>query len=605
MTLAGDSDVLEDIAGQLTEAEIFNRFLSGKVPYHTHYMEVVKDDLFRSLDGLSSGTAAIPLYSTVTGEQLGEYAAGAAYWWQNTRATVLFEAAARRMMEDGYTHFVELGPHPVLAPSLIEVAGTQQAEPKTEIVVLPTQRRDDDDSRTLMSCVGALYCHGHELDWSARCSRAGARLLKLPSYPWQSKRFWNETQEAAEELHYRPVHPLLGQPVNAVHPTWEVELSTAAIPFLNDHQVQGSVLVPGAVFVEIALAAAKETYGSTDYCVDDLVLHRAVILDETCDPLLRTTLNPDTGALEFAAFTATADGELGWAITATAELNTLPRPARRDELFDGSESARTLSGHDFYAHTRAIGFGYGPAFQTVGGITAGDGWAEAELAIPDELAGELARHRFHPALIDGAFQTLFGARLLGNDTDEQTYLPTRIRRSAVYHRPEANMVARVRVVSATREEIESDIILSNQAGQPLAASTVSWCVHCPVRRVCRWSGSTRGSTKSSGSGCPRATTMSSQRRPARQTRPGWFWRTPPVSAQRSPNNCDATATAPNWWCTNPSMHSPRSTVATRSTRADLSSCATCSSRTWSGAASPASSIVGHSTWTETAWPITR
>ncbi|WP_264990602.1 type I polyketide synthase, partial [Mycobacterium kiyosense] len=469
VTLAGDSDVLEDIAGQLTEAEIFNRFLSGKVPYHTHYMEVVKDDLFRSLDGLSSGTAAIPLYSTVTGEQLGEYAAGAAYWWQNTRATVLFEAAARRMMEDGYTHFVELGPHPVLAPSLIEVAGTQQAEPKTEIVVLPTQRRDDDDSRTLMSCVGALYCHGHELDWSARCSRAGARLLKLPSYPWQSKRFWNETQEAAEELHYRPVHPLLGQPVNAVHPTWEVELSTAAIPFLNDHQVQGSVLVPGAVFVEIALAAAKETYGSTDYCVDDLVLHRAVILDETCDPLLRTTLNPDTGALEFAAFTATADGELGWAITATAELNTLPRPARRDELFDGSESARTLSGHDFYAHTRAIGFGYGPAFQTVGGITAGDGWAEAELAIPDELAGELARHRFHPALIDGAFQTLFGARLLGNDTDEQTYLPTRIRRSAVYHRPEANMVARVRVVSATREEIESDIILSNQAGQPLAA----------------------------------------------------------------------------------------------------------------------------------------
>ena len=34
----------------------------------------------------------------------------------------------------------------------------------------------------------------------------------------RSKRFWNETQEAAEDLHYNPVHPLLGQPVNARAP---------------------------------------------------------------------------------------------------------------------------------------------------------------------------------------------------------------------------------------------------------------------------------------------------------------------------------------------------------------------------------------------------
>ena len=40
------------------------------------------------------------------------------------------------------------------------------------------------------------------------CQRG--RLLKLPSYPWQTKRFWNETQEAAEALFYNPVHPLLG-----------------------------------------------------------------------------------------------------------------------------------------------------------------------------------------------------------------------------------------------------------------------------------------------------------------------------------------------------------------------------------------------------------
>src|SRR6185437_9817278 len=45
VTVAGDGEVLDDIARQLDELQIFNRFLTGKVPYHTHYMDAVKDDL--------------------------------------------------------------------------------------------------------------------------------------------------------------------------------------------------------------------------------------------------------------------------------------------------------------------------------------------------------------------------------------------------------------------------------------------------------------------------------------------------------------------------------------------------------------------------------
>lgn len=473
VTIAGDSDVLDDIAGQLDDAKAFNRFLNVQVPYHTHFMDAVKDDLCSALQGLSSDAATIPLYSTVTGELLERYAAGAAYWWQNTRATVLFEPAARRMLEDGYTHFVELGPHPVLASSLIEIAGSQHTDRKTDIVVTAAQRRDDDDSRTLMNCVGTLHCHGHPIAWDALYPGGGARLVKLPSYPWQSKRYWNETQEAVEDLHYNPVHPLLGQPVSAVHPTWEVELSTAMAPFLADHQVQGSTIVPGAVFVEMALAAATATYGSSEHCVDNLVLKRALILDETCDPVLRTTLNQDTGALEFAAFTATTDGELQWAITATAELNTRPRTSesdRRDTAQD-ADLVTTLSGEEFYDRTRAIGFAYGEAFQTVTKLTCGDGWAAAAIAIPVPIAAELDRYGFHPALMDGAFQTLFGANIVGQDADESPYLPTRIRRSAVYGSPRENMTAHVSVVSATRERIESDITITDGVGEPLAVFT--------------------------------------------------------------------------------------------------------------------------------------
>ncbi|CAJ1511101.1 type I polyketide synthase [[Mycobacterium] burgundiense] len=457
VTVAGDHRVLDSIARQLDEAAVFHRYLAVAVPYHTHYMDAVKNELLVALDGLSSKAATLPIYSTVTGELLDRYDDGAAYWWQNTRATVLFEPALRRMLDDGCTHFVELGPHPVLAAAIAETAGTQK------VSVTATQRRDQDDSRVLLNCVGALHCQGRDVAWENLNPGDGARLLKLPSYPWQTKRFWNETYEAEEALYYKPVHPLLGQPVRAVHPTWEVELSATTHPFLAEHRIQGSVVVPGAVYVEMASAAGRQTYGA-EHSVDNLVLRRAVILDDTCDPVLRTTLNQDDGTLEFAAFTATADGELKWTITATAELNTRPAAPPGHGALPAAGPATAVDAEEFYRRTEALGFDYGRAFRSVSSVTAGHDWAAAEIVVPPTIAGELADYRFHPALIDGAFQTLFGAPFSGQEDSDGPFLPTRIRHCALYGPADERMTVQVRVQLATREAVECDITITDREG---------------------------------------------------------------------------------------------------------------------------------------------
>lgn len=118
------------------------------------------------------------------------------------------------------------------------------------------------------------------------------------------------------------------------------------------------------------MAVANTVYGR-DFSVDNVVLHRAVILDDTCDPILRTTLNEDDGTLEFASFTATADGEPKWAITATAELNVLPPAPSSLAAADSAEPVVSISGDDFYRRTESIGFDYGDAFRTVRKVTAG------------------------------------------------------------------------------------------------------------------------------------------------------------------------------------------------------------------------------------------
>ena len=461
VTLAGDSDVLDRIARQCTDAAVFTRQLSVKVPYHSHHMDAIRDELFSAFDGLSSKAAVRPFYSTVTGEALDRYHAGAAYWWQNTRTTVLFEAAIRRMIEDGYTHFVELGPHPVLAPSILETAGKQS------VAVLASQRRGHDAGRRLLECVGALHCLGHDIDWDAMHPSHERRLLKLPSYPWQTKRFWTETQEATEALFYQPVHPLLGQKVSGVHPTWEAEMSTVLTPFLNDHRVQGSVVLPGAAYVEMARAAASEIYG-TACSVDHLVFRRAVILDDTCDPLLRTTLNEDDGTLEFAAFTATANGDTMWTITATAELNVLPPSPRVHPVPPEHQSITTIDGDDFYSRTKEFGLEYGDAFRSIRAVAAGQGWVTAELSIPAAIVEDLDSYRFHPALVDGVFQALFGAMMLDQQPGQDPYLPAGIRHCALYAAPAEQMQVHVRVHSATEEEIDSDIDVTDGAGKTIA-----------------------------------------------------------------------------------------------------------------------------------------
>ncbi len=365
------------------------------------------------------------------------------------------------MLDDGYTHFLELGPHPVLAASIFETAGAQR------ITVSAVQRRQHDDIRTFLGCVGELHCIGHDIRWAAVCpDHEYRRPPKLPTYPWQTKRYWNETQEATESLFYKPVHPLLGQAVSAVHPTWEAEVSAVLNPFLADHRVQGSVVVPGAVYIEMALAAANVVYGS-DHSVDDLVLHRAVILDDTCDPILRTTLDEDDGTIEFATFTANADGDLKWTITATAELNTLPALRTRARLNEGGGAVTSIGGDDFYARTAAIGFDYGPAFRPVKTVTAGHDWAIAELEVPQAILDEIGDYHFHPALIDGAFQALFGAPFLGQQESADPYLPTRIRRCSVYGAPEEHMKVRVDVASATTEQVECDVVITDRLGNPL------------------------------------------------------------------------------------------------------------------------------------------
>ncbi len=112
ITLAGDIDCLADIAEQLTSEGIFNRRLEVEVPYHSPMMAPIMEPLRDALRDIRPSEPNIPLYSTVTGARVSGIAYDAEYWPMNVRQPVLFAAAIQSLLADGYTHFIEVGPHP-------------------------------------------------------------------------------------------------------------------------------------------------------------------------------------------------------------------------------------------------------------------------------------------------------------------------------------------------------------------------------------------------------------------------------------------------------------------------------------------------------------
>src|SRR5207253_3927040 len=130
-------------------------------------------------------------------------------------------------------------------------------------------------------------------------------FVRLPIYPWQFKSYWTESLESREDRMLTPVHPLLGQRMGAVHPTWELELSPRLLPYLADHRIQENVLLPGAAFVEMALAAAREVFGEGEYSVEELAFRKALFLTDASDPRLQTVLNPQQATVEIYSYTPT------------------------------------------------------------------------------------------------------------------------------------------------------------------------------------------------------------------------------------------------------------------------------------------------------------
>ena len=120
----------------------------------------------------------IPVISHLTGE-----IATPEYWCQQVRQSVN-ATNVDILAQQGYEIFVEIG---------------SDRLSKNEKVSLPSLHPEKEDWQQLLESLGTLYVHGAKVDWLAFDLDYSRQRLQLPTYPWQRKRHWFETNRNGQE----------------------------------------------------------------------------------------------------------------------------------------------------------------------------------------------------------------------------------------------------------------------------------------------------------------------------------------------------------------------------------------------------------------------
>ncbi len=464
VVVSGDEDAVLGLVGVWGERGAKTKRLRVSHAFHSPRMDAMLDEFAEVARGVVFSAPRIPIVSNVTGEPVSdELVCSAEYWVRHVREPVRFMDGMAWLEAQGVRSFLELGPDGVLSamaqgclaerdvedPGCLEgdeVAGGDRVDAlhSSPVVAVPVLRGERPEARALLGALSELWVRGVEVDWQALFQGSGAKRVKLPSYAFQRERYWLNASPAvgdASSIGLRSAeHPLLGAMVGlADGDKWLFtgRVSLQSHPWLSDHAVMGSVLLPGTAFLELALHAGGQVGSAV---VAELTLQAPLLLAEDDAVALQLSIGEldERAERALAIYSRPVDGaseglspEAQWTCHASGVL-ALEGSASNGRALARREGAELLCGESwpppgsqaldvdrFYDRLVELGLEYGPAFQGLRAAWKTGDQVFAEVSLSEDQREEAARYSMHPALLDAALQTMGTPLLAGGGRDHE------------------------------------------------------------------------------------------------------------------------------------------------------------------------------------------
>jgi phthiocerol/phenolphthiocerol synthesis type-I polyketide synthase C len=465
VTVAGDAAAIGALGAELEPDQIFFRPLDLDYAFHSRGMDPIREQLLDRLDGLAPRDGRLRFVSTVTGTTIEGRQLDAAYWWDNIRKPVQFAPAVASLESEGFDVFLEIGPHPILDRYLrecLKAAGGQG-------ISIPTLRRHEPERNALWLAFGRCYAAGVSIDYNA-FEPGECAFVPLPAYPWQRERYWfsEDEGEVGASLSRRK-HPLLGKRLATTDGTWKNCLDPALLPWLADHIVQDSMVLPGTAYIEMAISAVLSTHACNGAEIEGFEIRRPVLIGAGAMPLVEVGLSSEDGAFRLRSGDPSETALPPVAVARAVRLASGPSDRTASVEAIQRRMGKRIDGVELYRRFAAHGLIYGPAFRGVAEVWAGENEALGRIVAPPAIVTELAEYRIHPALLDACLQVTLAT--IPDQLDQEArvvFVPSKAERIRFYGGGDRIAWCHMTLVQSAARSIVGHFLVLGANGETIA-----------------------------------------------------------------------------------------------------------------------------------------
>ncbi|UII27311.1 alpha/beta fold hydrolase [Fulvivirga maritima] len=466
--IAGNELAIEEIIEALDKQGRFAKRVKVDVASHSSQMDDLKEPLKNSLT-VNPQKSQIDLYSTVRNLKVDGPELTEDYWTDNLRESVKFASVMEQLIKDGHKTFIEVSPHPVLITSIQECLEAHQQKG----AVTYTLYRDKPELNELYNNFNNLYENGGYIQWDKFYKNVNSYHTFLPNYAFDRANYSLIERIIIDKN--KQGHPWIGREIKLANLPeihfWEAHININQFPFLRDHQVNNVVVLPGASYVEMLLAALTEFSGSNHCEIVNLEFKNAVTFDNNESIKIQLKIHDeDSGLSSFKFYHESQDQ---WILTAQGQYHIKDEVRSYNIQKFKSVAGEIIEGKDYYDKLQNIGLQYGPLFQGISQIIIDGEDIKTTVKVDSRLAGKLKKYHFHPAIMDSCFQAIFANSVNNSNDDYRTTYLTKIGNIEVFNDIPANSELQVNVKLYPQKsndhhsEIVADLFIYDQNGTAL------------------------------------------------------------------------------------------------------------------------------------------
>lgn len=432
--LSGPGEDVEQAVARFEEEGIRCTWLETSHAFHSELLDPVLDEFESYAAQVQFATPTLPLVCNRTGAVLtAQTPIDAQYWRRHSRQPVQFAESVRTVAALGCSVLVEIGPQPVLTGAAVQVWPEHLAAPRA-IVSL---RKGVGDRRQIAEALAAAYVGGHRPNFAA-LRRHPRNTLELPTYPFQRRRFWPKSSGAAIEGGGGLSAGILGrgEDLASGDSVYISRLSVRSQPWLSDHVIYGTVVVPGATYAAMALAAV-----GTPARAKDVFFYEPIILPEKSSREVQLTLHPleDGSGSKFQVHSRPyGERDVDWSLNAEGTVvpgiddsadDAAGQSSEAEPVDAAIERMERMRPNELFETFADLELSWGPTWSgSLKSLWLGQGEAIGDVLVGEELAEQLGTEPMHPVLMDlctGVAFPAFPALLAAEQGINDLFLPLR------------------------------------------------------------------------------------------------------------------------------------------------------------------------------------